>query len=337
MLEILEIIEKDKWENFLLETHFYPFFQSWNFGEVQKKLGRKIERFGLFDNEKLVGVFSIAEVKAKRGHYLHLRHGPVVLEENKKYLKEIINFLKKIAKNKNAAFIRISPLIKKDQADYAFFKSIGFVNAPIHNMDAENCLVLNIQKQEDQLLGDMRKTHRYLIRKAQNMNIKVIRTKKLSDIDIFLQLYKNLSLRKGFVPHKDIKEEFEILVKDDQVILLLAEYEKKIIAGAFINFVGNMGIYHHGASLEEYRNIPASYLLQWEAILEAKRRGKTLYNFWGIAPNYAKNHPWQGLTLFKKGFGGEEYEFLHAQDLPLNIWYWKNYLIEFYTKWRKGY
>ncbi|RJQ37963.1 peptidoglycan bridge formation glycyltransferase FemA/FemB family protein [Candidatus Microgenomates bacterium] len=338
MLDVREIKDVKIWEDFLTkkEIEYYPFFQSWSWGEVQQKLGRNIIRLGLFDGEKLVGVVLVIEVTARRGHYLHLRHGPVLLEFNQKYFNEFFKQIKKRALEMKVSFIRISPLIVKEYDDKGLFEK-GFLNAPIHNMDAETCLVLNVTKPEGQLLGEMRKTHRYLVRKGIASNIKIIRSKKISDINTFLDLYSDLSHRRGFVPHKDIKEEFEVLSKNDQAILLLAEYEGKVIAGAFIDFVGDMAIYRHGASLDRYKNIPASYLLQWKAILEAKKRGKKLYNFWGVVPLDKPNHPWKGITLFKTGFGGERLEFIHAKDFPLNYYYWKNYLIEFYTKWRKGY
>ena len=98
-----------------------------------------------------------------------------------------------------------------------------------------------------------------------------------------------------------------------------------------------MAIYHHAASDLSYKNIPANYLLLWEAILEAKRRGKTYFNLFGIAPENTKNHPWNGFTLFKTGFGGERVEYIHAMDLPLNILYWKTFLIDLLTKLKKGY
>lgn len=339
-MRIKEIKNKKSWDEFLTrkELGFFPFFQSWNFGEVQKKVGHDVLRIGILnENNKLVGIASIVDIQAKRGYYLHLRHGPVLLKFSKEYFKKILDFVKIVARKKGASFIRVSPLIKKELVDKNFFKKMGFINAPIHNMDAETCLVLDINKSEEELLKGMRKTHRYLIKKAQNMNIKVKQTKKISDLDKFLCLYSDLSKRKNFIPHKDIKEEFEIFTHDDQAVLFLAEYNEKIIAGAFIVFVDDMAIYRHGASRDGFRDIPCSYRLQWEAILEAKKRGKKFYNFWGIAPSDSKNHPWQGLTLFKTGFGGGRQEFLHAQDLPLNIWYWKTYFIETLTKWRKGY
>ncbi len=338
MLTIKEIRDKDSWENFLtkLEIEDYPFFQAWNFGEVQKKLGFEISRLGLYDKKKLIGICQIIDVKAKRGHYLHLRHGPVLIDFNK-YIQDFLSYIKAFAQNKNIDFIRMSPLIKKEDILFSDLRKMGFRDAPIHNQDAEICWVLDIEKSKEELLKDMRKSHRYLIKKSLNMDIKIIRTKKVSDIDNFLPLYNDLSLRKHFVPHKGLAEEFGTFAKEDQEVLFLAKYKNKIIAGSMIAYVDNTAIYRHSASNDEFRDIPAMYLILWEAILEAKERHKKTFNFWGIAPSISKNHPWFGLTLFKTGFGGERREFIHAQDLPLSPKYWKTYLIESVSKRLKGY
>jgi len=221
--------------------------------------------------------------------------------------------------------------------DKKLLNNLHFRSAPLHNMDAEICWVLDITKPQEQLLREMRKSHRYLIRKAQTMNLTCIRSTNKSDIDRFMPLYKTLSEIKHFVPHGGVKEEFAAFSADNEEVLYMVEYEKKIIAGAMIAFVGNMAIYRHSASDKQYNHIPASYIIQWEAINEAKKRDLQYYNFWGIAPDDKPNHPWKGLTLFKTGFGGEKKEFLHAQDLPLTLGYVKNYLIETATKKIKGY
>lgn len=339
MLKIKEIKTKTIWEKFLNKKQInpYPFFQSWNWGEVQKRLGFNILRLGIFDKFKLIGVCLIIDIEAKRGHYLHLRHGPVFLEYENKYSKIIFTYIKKIAKDKNISFIRTSPLITSNSSLNFYFKKNGFIDSPVHNMDAETSWVLKIDKSEEDLLKEMRKTHRYLIKKAINSDIEVICSKKTSDVDLFLPLYRSLSEKKGFVPHQGIKEEFEIFSKDNQALLFFAKYNDKIISAAMIIFLQEMAIYHHGASLEEYRHLPSAYLLQWQAILEAKKRGKKFYNFWGISPLNSKNHPWSGLTLFKTGFGGYTQEFIHAKDFSLNISYWKTYLIEYISKKIKGY
>jgi len=128
-----------------------------------------------------------------------------------------------------------------------------------------------------------------------------------------------------------------VLCKNNEALLLFAKYKGKIISGILIDFVGPMAIYHHAASDNAYRNIPANYLLLWEAIKEAKKRKKTFFNLFGIAPSDNKHHPWSGFTMFKMGFGGERVEFIHAMDLPLSALYWKTYSIDLITKKIKGY
>src|SRR5690606_15201404 len=103
-----------------------------------------------------------------------------------------------------------------------------------------------------------------------------------------------------------IRKEFEAFVKHDQANLFLAEYEGKIIAGAIFIYYQDQVYYHHSGSLTAYRKIPAPYLIQWKSIQEAKARGTRTYNFFGIARDDREDHPWHGLTFFKKGFGGYE-------------------------------
>lgn len=339
MINIKEITEKKVWEEFveLFPQKLSPFFQTWNWGEAQKKSGVTVVRLGIFNNGKLLGLSSVAIVRAKRGNFLHLRHGPLLISFEK-HFDYLIDYIKKLGIKMGASFIRISPYIENGKLPNDFFRKRGFRDSPIHKMDGEVCYVIDVTKSEEVLLKEMRKSHRYLIRKAQTLDIKIRKSTDLADITIFLQLYKDLSKRKNFVPHKGISEEFEIFTKDNQAVLFLAEYYGKIISGALIIFLPKMAIYHHAATLNEYRNIPSMYLLQWEVIKEVKKRQIPFYNLWGVVTDSdSKRHPWQGLSLFKKGFGGEMEEFVHAQDLPLNFLYWKTYFIDYLTRLMKGY
>jgi len=335
MLTIQNIQDKYTWENFLNKNYqgFFPLFQAWQWGEVQKSLGFEVFRIGVFDKKKLVGIAQIVEVKAKRGHYLHVRQGPAI-ENKKHYWSYFFQELLKFGKEKGVSFIRISPLIPKEENISFPFSTIA---APIHNMDAEVCWILDVRQSEEELLKNMRKSHRYLIKKAQGMPIKITQSKSVKDLEKFLPLYKELAKKKHFVAHKGLKEELEIFSKDNLCELFLAEYEGRIICGALVDFVGDMGIYRHSASDDAYRHIPAMYILQWQIIAECKKRGKKMYNFWGIADTEQKKHPWYGLTLFKTGFGGEKKEFMHARDIILKPSYGKTFAIEYITKLKKGY
>lgn len=338
MLKISQINDKDTWEGFLLSNRIknISFFQSWNWGEVQKKLGNSIDRLAFYKNNSLIGICLSVEIKARRGHYLHLRHGPV-LENFSSDFKDCVSRLVSYGRSKQCDFIRMSPLLEEENAELELLTNLGFRNAPIHNMDAENAWILDLNKSEEELLQNMRKSTRYLIRKGQGMPIIIREGNTRKDFIAFMKLYIQTSQRHNFVPHRGIEEEFNIFLRDNQVALYLAEYRKKIIAGAMILFYGKQAVYHHGSSDETFRDIPAAYLIQWKAIQEAKKRGLSLYNFWGVVPENKPNHPWKGLTLFKTGFGGRRVNYIHAQDLPLTLGYWKTYVIEYITKLRKGY
>jgi len=336
MYRIKEIESKKTFEDFILKSKvaLSPFFQSWNWSLVQTALGNKVFRLGMYKDSELVLTCLVVKIKARRGTYFHLRHGPIF--KNKEVLKPFIIEITKLAKEEKVDFIRLSPLVQT-QADLNSLKGFGIRNAPIHNMDAENAWILDVSKSEEELLSEMRKTTRYLVRKAMKLPIEVKKTTDMKGFQAFLKLYEETSKRHHFVPHRGMKEELDIFSKDDQTVLYLAYFNKKLIAGALIVFYGNQAVYHHGASADEFRDIPAAYLLQWEAIKEAKKRGKMFYNFWGVVPPDKPKHPWQGITLFKTGFGGTSINFVHAQDIPLGTSYWKTFIIETFWRIRKGY
>jgi len=191
----------------------------------------------------------------------------------------------------------------------------------------------------------MRKTTRYLIRQAQkNKDIEIIQSNQIDDVEIFNKLYQETVDRHHFVPFSFdyLKNEFSAFSKDNRVTIFLGKYKNEIVSSGIFIFWQNIGFYHHGASSLRYPKIPVSYLLQWEAIKEAKKRGCKIYNFWGIAPITSdlrpqnSDHPWAGLTLFKMGFGGYKKEYVKTQDFPLSKKYWLNYIIEKLRKTKRG-
>lgn len=302
-------------------AHDGALFQSSLWEAVQKNLGIPVWRFefGL-----------VTKVTAKRGTFLHVRHGPLMLSYTPKTLHKVMDVLIPLAKKEHCWFIRMNPLIEDSEHYRKLFLSIGARPSPIHAMDGEVCWVLDLDKSEEELLAGMRKTTRYEIRKAMQLGVEV---RESADIEQFLKLYKETAKRQGFVGHRGIAEEFEIFAKHAQ--LYLGFHQKKLLAGALIIYYENQAIYHHGASVRT--DVPVSHLIQWTAIREAKRRGMKLYNFWGIAPEGAHDHPWQGITVFKKGFGGREVRYLHSQDIPISPLYIVPYMVESVRKMMKGY
>lgn len=326
-------LSQKEWDAFI-ETHSpWSFFQSFLWGEVQEKLGNEVSRLTIEDKE-LAGIAQVITVRAKRGIFLHLRHGPVFksTEVFKKYWPELRDYLKEYAKKSGAAFVRISPMIEDTAENRNFLKNLNLRPSPVQAMDAETCWVLDLTSSEDDLLKNMRRTTRYLIRQAEKLGVDISLS---NNMELFMNLYKQTAQRHHFVPHSGIREEYEVFSKNKKTLFLLGTHNDELLAGALILFSGHQAIYHHGASIPS--KIPVPYLLQWKAILEAKKRDASIYNFWGIAPENKPDHPWQGITRFKKGFGGREMRFVHAHDLPFSPQYTISYTIETARRLWRGY
>jgi len=371
-MEVKEIKDKNTWENFLLGCEEKTFLDSWNWGEFQRNMGNKIWRFGVFEGAKLLSVALAFQIQARRGTFLFVPHGPASAttsagNPNIKYeiLKTLLEELKNLAKKENCSFIRISPIWERDEENTKVFKDLGFRDAPIH-IHPEVTWESDITPLEEDLLMNMRKTTRYLIKQAQkNKDVKVYQSpafaeasagrQDLKDIEIFNKLYQEVAGRHHFIPFPldYLKNEFSAFNPDHQPIqqvqgcperaegqisIFFGKYKNEIISSGIFIFWQNIAFYHHGASLLKYPKIPVSYLLQWEAIREAKKRACKVFNFWGIAPpsSTGGGHPWAGLTLFKMGFGGYKKEYVKTQDLLLSKKYWLTYLFEKLRKTKRG-
>jgi len=347
-MEIKEITDKNLWEDFLRDCYPKTFLQSWNWGDFSKSMGQKIWRLGVYHNQELVATCLVVKVKAKRGTFLMVEHGPNIKFkiQNAKFqkhklqiLKAILKELKEIGKKERVSFIRVCPIWERSEENEEIFKKLGFRNAPIH-VHPEISWILELDKTEEELLYGMRKTTRYLIRQAQkNPEIHIKKSQSLEDLKQFYKIYQETASRHRFVPFSFdyLKDELETFKKDDQILIFLAKYKGEVVSGAVIVYWQNGGFYHHGASLKKYSRVPVSYLIQWEAIKEAKKRGCDFYSFWGIAPKDRPNHPWKGLTLFKKGFGGRKEEYVRTKDYILSQKYWINWIIETARKIKRGY
>jgi lipid II:glycine glycyltransferase (peptidoglycan interpeptide bridge formation enzyme) len=373
-MEIREINAKAQWEEFLLDCKEKTFLQSFDWGEFNISLGGKVWRLGVFENGKMVAAAQLIKISARRGKFLFLPHGPVINQNEKnpayrqagknkndnaclpdrqvkfKILEILLKELKNIAKEEGCGFIRIAPIWEKNAENEKVFNDIGFRDAPIH-MHPEFTWELDLEKSEDALLAGMRKTTRYLIKQAEkNSDIEILRSKDIKDLEQFNPIFRETAKRQHFVPFslEYLKKEFRSFIVDDKIVFFFGKYKGEIVSAAMIVFWSGKAFYHQSGST--HSKAPVSYLLQWEVIKEAKRRGCDAYNFWGIAPfeNIAgkdggvkteikdKSHPWHGLSLFKIGFGGRTKEYVKTKDLPLSGFYWLTFIFETLRKKKRN-
>ncbi len=342
MNPVFRHIEKTEWDAFFSQNGSPSFLHSWEWGEMQQNLGNNVLRIGLYDNQKLVLIAQIIKMRTKRGSFLFIPHGPVV-EQGRgltKLLPLLKEYLVKLAEKEGYAFIRIAPSVEDSAENRKTFNDVGFRKAPIY-IHSERMWVLSIDKPEQELLADMRKTTRYLINKAQKDGVVIENRTDSHALDDFWSIYNQTAQREHFTPFSKqfISEEYNAFHKTGNAVFLFGRvadgsHPENYLASALVVFTKSTAFYHQGASI--HSKIPVPYLLQWEAIKIAIKRGCSFYNFQGILHPGRTPKNWSGLTLFKQGFGGRQLDYVPTQDYILSPKYYLTSIYERYLNWKRG-
>ncbi len=337
MIEVRPIEDRDRWDAFVTSWPGHTFLQSSNWGELNSELGHPTLRLGMYRDGDLIGGAQALVMRSRRGRFLFVPHGPLMPWSDETF-DALLGYLRRVARDEGCAWIRISPVVPRDDAHARLFASRGFRGAPIH-VHAESTWTLDVRHSDDELLAGMRQTMRNSVRRAIKDGVDVRAGLEPELQDAFIQLYRDTVERQQFTPYSSafLKCQIDCFAADQRIQIYVAYYESQPLAGAVVVFYGDAGFYHHGATANIHRKVPASYLVQWEAIREARERGCSYYNFWGIAPDDRPNHPWVGLSRFKQGFGGFRTDYLHTQDLVLGPRYWVNWVVETARRMRRHY
>ena len=307
------------------------FLQHPAYGALRLSQGETVFHLGVVVNNTLLGTVLIQKVTTKLKTFLHIPHGPLIPEGCwEDFLRAYVLLGKKL----ECDFVRISPLLSPEKKP--LFTALGFKDAAIHLVNPEKTWVLDIMPEEETLLAGMKKSTRYEVRRAGKVGFEIQKGRSTEDLEIFWNLHKETVKRNSFVPFTkaSTEQELEIFGDNCQIISVLHEGVPQA-SGIFI-FDDRAGYYHQGASL--YSKLPVAHAYIWEAIKESRARGVREFNFWGVCDAENVNHPWVGLSKFKRGFGGEEQDFLHVQDFSINTSKYRlNRWVEKYRKWKRGY
>jgi lipid II:glycine glycyltransferase (peptidoglycan interpeptide bridge formation enzyme) len=373
-MTIQESTNQEQWDQFLTNQLWSPFLQSWTMGEVYRDIGQEPVRLEIREENIIVGICQAITVPARRGKHLMVQYGPVgeQLAESGERLVSLLEELKRMAKEKGCSFVRISPFWEKDMR-HGILDSRTLLS-PLHLL-AEHIWYINLKgKTTEDILKNMRKNHRNLIRRAQREGVIVTASDDpIRDLPLFLQLHEETRRRHKFTPYTDdffraqiqrfgnrvresgshnhasslhigIEHRIPNTEYPPSCTLYIARYNSEPIASSIHMHFGGETSYHHGASTHKYPKVPASYLLQWTAICDAIQRKDRIYNFWGVAPTAASGerlavnkHPFAGVTTFKTGFGGQLQELMHCRDIPVSPKYYLTYAFEHIRKWKRGF
>ncbi|OGF26412.1 hypothetical protein A2331_05760 [Candidatus Falkowbacteria bacterium RIFOXYB2_FULL_34_18] len=309
-------LNREQLNSFVGAQKHSQFLQSWEWGEFQESWGNKVVRLGFEDQKKLVMALTLIKVSLPflKSYLFAPRIGIKYLTEDQ--LKFIFDSIEGIAQKEKAIFFRFEPRTKFSISNFTHQTTMGqFLIYKTIDIQPPKTIILNLEKEEEELLRAMHQKTRYNIGLAQRKGIFIREGNPENDFEEFWRIMEQTKDRDMFRSHS--KGYYRKMLLLDNIKLFVAEFEGRVISANIISFFGNMATYIHGASSNEHRNIMAPYLLQWHVIKLAKEKGYKYYDFHGIDAQ-----KWPGVTRFKKGFGGDEINYQGTFDLVFDkCWY----------------
>lgn len=303
---IKSVDNRKEWNDFVINNNG-SFLQSFEWGQFQHVYGRDVQYLAVSDNNKIIaGTLLIKHDLPAGRSYFFSPYGPIIFHE-----------------------LILENIREKAQKNKAIFWRYENNNIPgglsIKTVHPKNTWLLNLtDKKEEQILAAMKPKTRYNIRLAQKKGVKIRISADIKDIDIFYNLIGQTSQRQkiNIFPKRYYQTMLHSLGDSGFMKIYLAEYQNKILAANLMVFFHNTVTYLHGGTTYENHDVMAPHLLQWQAISDALKNNYHYYDFFGIADNDRSDDPWAGITRFKKGFGGEQKQYLGTYEIPLNnIWY----------------
>lgn len=323
---------QEEWENLTKTNPASGYMQSFFWAEFKNLLGWETFKIGVLDKNKLIG----GVIVAKYSHYkdkniLYIPEGPILpydhpqVEEIFHSLMGEIDKLADLEGKQLTSHIRIEPKLTVLPSFFSRFQKAPIDQQPLRT------LMIDLNPSEEQILEQMKPKGRYNIKVAQRYGVEIPQTDPREGLKDFLKLYAQTRKRDLFEGKDSAYFErlIYVLSQTNNAKFFFAKFNNQILSGALVLFWGDIATFLFGASSNLHRETMASYLLHWEIIKEAKKKGCKLYDFYGISPDENDlNHPWQGFTNFKKKFGGLEIRYIGAYDFIYNQKLYQEYLKE---------
>ncbi len=331
MLTFRELTESEPFDPATLAPGV-PFTQAQFYGAWQTALHRKVRRFVGEEHGEANVYFQIIRYPLMRGKtYLYVPYGPVVKNTSTETLVAIKKEITRIAGEERAVFARLDFFPTTDEKILTPF----FTKAPASTYHGAYFQpraewYLDLDKTEDELIANMHEKTRYSIRTAEKRDVvtEIVTSDFTKYVETFYELMRVTAKRDHFHLHEKKYYEciFASLTEAKGSYLSIARYGEEILVVDLI--IVFAGIAHHvfGCSSDSERTRLPNYLAQRAAIFYAKRTGCVSYTFGGISTLEHLEKGWEGLTRFKRRFGGREVRHSAFFDVVLNSFWYRLYV-----------
>lgn len=330
-MKLVDITDEQSWETSCASHAWSQFTQSWAWGEFRVQRGGLVRRVALIEDSGECVLTAQLEYRPKRfvGGYWFAPRGPVFHAqlEPSRMREALVAFIQLLSKQplERSLFWRFEPLVEVGKPE-------GLMPMRLQRNDAQNpasTIVLDLGPSQEELLAAMHQKTRYNIRVAAKHDVTTRVASQPGDVTAFLNLMNETASRDGFVQHDAsyLKATYDFLSQRGLARIRLAEYQGRVLAANLEVAYGDTVTYLYGSSSSEARHLMAPFALHWDAIQQAKRDGHRFYDFWGANPEskaaFYFKPAWEGITRFKRGWGGRQVDLYGTWDVPLNMFLYR--------------
>lgn len=306
----LKKVDKNKWLELSHGYRDYNYRQSWEFGKAcARRVGATSEHVIIEDNKQ--GVVGLAAIRIKKlpvvgSGIAYINGGPLTLRNDifdKNVFDKVITILKSEYVLNRKLSLRITPpylenIIKTPV--YSILSAQGFKK----RRQEKKTITLDLTQDFDEIRKNFHQKWRNCLNKAEKSNLIIHAGKDISIFQKFIPLFNELILKKDFSVDLGIDlyaDAHKLSPDSEKFFVTIAELNGTPVAGHVASILGDTCVYLLGSANVIGRNLNAAYLLQWQAITNAKNAGCRWYDLGGID---SLENP--GVYKFKQRMGGQE-------------------------------
>jgi peptidoglycan pentaglycine glycine transferase (the first glycine) len=321
--------DAEAWSAFLAATASGDFLHDWDWADVAAFDGQPARRYLLEDDGAMVAIVA-AQARPILGgrEFWYVPHGPVLDYDDPRAadrMRALVIGLREVARQHRAIAVKLEPRLERDAPALVAYEGRGLRRTD-ESLQVPDTRIVELPDDDDGLLAGFDKDTRYSVRRAERegVDVSVVEDGDPRAIDDLHELVAETQARAGFPlpPLERYRIAWGSLSRAGRSAILEARRGGELLASGMVVVEGDRSYYLFSGSRREERGAPkryASYALQWAMMRLARSRGVRYHDLWGVAPPDAgPEHPWHGVGLFKKGFGGREVQWAGSWDLVVD-------------------
>jgi lipid II:glycine glycyltransferase (peptidoglycan interpeptide bridge formation enzyme) len=311
-IEVCE--DRSAWDEFVLTSGGHP-LQLWGWGQAKAAHGWRVERLLVRSGEGTGAggeVLGGAQVLLRPLPFplkslAYVPRGPVGAEPGR------LAVLDAVAEHVRRTHGSVALTVEPDWEQLPTGATSSGWRRSDNTILIPRTLILDLTRDEDELMKAMAKKTRQYIRKSAREDLDVRAVTAPAELEACLAVYRDTAERAGFGLHADgyYRDVARMLGEHSPVFAAFSGGSP--VAFVWLAASAETAFELYGGMTDEGQRLRANYALKWHAIRAIRERGVRRYDVNGLLND--------GISHFKEGFADHEDLLAGTWDRPLSPWY----------------